>query len=169
MSRTCRAITSGFVLLLTVTLSACDPAVSPPDWQARIVQDKLQIQFCEPVSAEELSIDINQEGQSERWREYWNAKGALDLPAGTVVTIEDHLEGSLTQIDSDVVVDSDTKILVFAYEDGDQVERAAYIFGADAAADSWFDPIESGWDYAATSTPSAGCNAEETANPPRGG
>lgn len=127
------AFTTSFAML---GLSACDPAVEPPKWAAHVVDGVVELAFCEPFAADELGADVEQASGS-RWREFWKATGHIRASPGDSLTMgRSGLGVTHERIDQNAV-DEKSVIVVFAYVDDRQTERARFDFADVTEARPW--------------------------------
>lgn len=131
-----RALVASAATLAMLGLSACDPAVEPPNWAARVVDGAIELSFCEPFAADELGADVEQTS-GPRWREFWKATGDIQARTGDSLTLgQSGLGVTYERIDQNVV-DERSVILVFAYVDNEQSERAWFDFADATEARPW--------------------------------
>lgn len=135
-SRGWRAVVAFAASFAVLGLSACDPAVEPPKWAARVVDGVVELAFCEPFAADELGADVERASGS-RWREFWKATGDIRASSGDSLTMgQSGLGVTYERIDRNVV-DGKSVIVVFAYVDDQQTERAWFDFAAVTESRPW--------------------------------
>lgn len=119
----------GIVLTLGVAAAivACDPVPDPPNWSANISAQGVSLAFCEPLVADELGADIEQSSGS-RWREVWRVDGTIRAETGDLLLMGDKKPGMTSDEYLRDVIGPRSIILVFAYRNGQQVERALFDF-----------------------------------------